>query len=60
MVHQMLGPGMTPLVAFKELNRPQGTVAFANRKLQFGYKSCQERKSMVFGQVSGWFPASAN
>ncbi len=50
---------MTPLIVFKESNRPQNKVAPANGMLQSGYKSCKARKFMVLGQGSGWFQASA-
>jgi len=43
---------MTPLVAFKESNHPQGRFAFADGKLQSGDKSCQARKFMAFDQLS--------
>ena len=50
---------MTPLVAFKESNRPQNRVVPANGMLQLGYKSCRGRKFKVFGQMSDWFQTSA-
>jgi hypothetical protein len=50
---------MTPLVAFKESNRPQGRFALADGKLQLDDKSCQARKFMVFGQLFARFQAAA-
>jgi hypothetical protein len=50
---------MTPLVTFKESNRPQGRFARAAGKLQLGDKFCQVRKFMDFDQLSAWFQAVA-
>ena len=40
---------MTPIVAYKESDRPQNKVVLANGKLQSGDKSCR--------QANSWFSA---
>jgi hypothetical protein len=50
---------MTPLVAFKESNRPQDRFAFADGKLQLSDKSCQAHKLMAFGLRPAWFQTAA-